>query len=119
MKPAKWTSEANVIRESSGMMLPEYREENVFYYDQDEKWRKPVLTEEEQQEMFRRLRDSKAKAVEVCVRVYGEHETRNITGIVTGLDNYPGLLDQYLVKIEAKGDWQLFNFSDVIEVLKS
>lgn len=109
MRPNKITPGFNVMWESSRMMLPEHRERSVFLYGQEDILKKPELTEEEQQEMFGRLKASKANTLEVCIKVFGDFEIQKVTGIVTGLD-------KYLVKMEVNNDWQLIKFEDIIGV---
>ncbi|MFE5321835.1 YolD-like family protein [Paenibacillus sp. NPDC056579] len=95
--------------ESPRMKLPEHREQSVILYEQEDKLKRPEITEEEQQEMFGKLKVSKANAVEVCITVFNDFEIQQITGVVTGLD-------KYLVKMKINNDWQLFKFEGIIGV---
>lgn len=111
MKPNKLTAGANVMWESSRMMLPEHRERSIIQNKQTNRLERPELTEEEQQELFGRLKASMSNTIEVTVTVFGEYEHTKYIGTVSGLD-----LRQQLVKLEWLGDWKLIDFKDIIGV---
>lgn len=112
MKPNKLTAGANVIWESSSMMLPQHKEASLHRDKQRSKNIKPELTEEEQEELFGCLRASLVNTIEVSVTIYGEFVNKQLTGVITGLDPR-----QRLAKLEpCKGDWELFKFDDVLRV---
>lgn len=111
MKPNKLTPGANIFWESSRMMLPQHKEQSFEHLGRPERLTKPELTEEEQQEMFEKLKVAKSNTLEVTIKVFGQYEIRYITGIVTGLDQR-----QRIIKIEADYDWTLIDFHDVIGV---
>lgn len=112
MGPNKLTAGANVMWESSRMMLPQHKEASLLRDKQRLKITRPELTEEAQEELFGRLKASLVNTIEVSVTLYGEYENRQLTGVITGLDPR-----QRLVKLEPKrGDWVLFQFDDVLRV---
>lgn len=92
-------------------MLPEHRERSVQLSIQAEKMTRPELTEEEQQELFGRLKASLVNSIEVTVTVYREFGYEKYTGIVGGLDPR-----HKLVKLDWLGDWKLIEFKDIIDV---
>ncbi|TVY10351.1 YolD-like family protein [Paenibacillus cremeus] len=69
------------------------------------------MTEEEQQELFGRLKASLRNSVEVTITVFGELGNRQVTGGVAGLDP-----KHRLVKVETSGDWELIEFENVLAV---
>ncbi|MCZ8514347.1 YolD-like family protein [Paenibacillus filicis] len=111
MKNNKLTPGGNLVWEGSRMMLPEHKQALIKQRISLKKQTRPELTEEEQQEMFGRLKASRSEKIEVTITVYGEYENQSFTGIVTGID--PRL---YLVKLEFNHDWKLFDFTDIIGV---
>ncbi|WP_079908294.1 YolD-like family protein [Paenibacillus sp. 32352] len=111
MKPNKLTAGANVMWESSRMMLPEHRERSVFLYGQEDKLKRPELTEEEQQELFGRLKASLSNTIEVTIKVYTEYGYEKYSGVVGGLDPR-----HKLVKLEWRADWKLIEFRDIVGV---
>ncbi|MFC6231591.1 YolD-like family protein [Paenibacillus allorhizosphaerae] len=72
---------------------------------------RPELTEEEQHEMYSRLKVSRSEYLQVTITVYGEYGNLQFSGIVTGLD--PRL---FLVKLQLRYDWKLIEFTDIIGV---
>ncbi|MFH5185698.1 YolD-like family protein [Paenibacillus sp. TAB 01] len=111
MKPNKLTPGANIMWESSRMIIPQHKEAAIRQARESLKRDRPELTEEELQEMFGRLSASKANTLEVTIIVYGEFENRQLRGIVTGLDPR-----QRLIKIEHNYDWDLIEFENVLSV---
>lgn len=69
------------------------------------------LTEEDQLELFGRLRVFWSNTIEVTITIVGEHENRKIVGVVTGLDTRQGLL-----KVQKKEGWELIELTDVLSV---
>lgn len=76
MKPNKLTPGANIMWESSRMIIPQHKEATIRQAQEAQKRERPDLTEEELQEMFGRLSASKANTLEVTITVYGDPETR-------------------------------------------
>jgi hypothetical protein len=103
--------EGNGLWESSRMMLPEHKDRINRESKQKVQQNKPELMEDELQEMFERLKIAKSNTLKVTVTVFGQYGNRRITGTVTGLD--PRL---HLIKIQMLGDWELIDFSNVLEV---
>ncbi|KPV57892.1 hypothetical protein QJ48_19755 [Paenibacillus sp. A3] len=103
-------SSGNGIWESSNMMIPQHRERSV---QQERETEKQVRldTEEEQEELFGRLRASFSNTLEVEITVFGECENRKIGGIVTGLDSR-----NFLVKVQKTVGWELLQLRDIIKV---
>ncbi|GAA4828212.1 hypothetical protein GCM10023310_01190 [Paenibacillus vulneris] len=101
----------NGLWESSRMMLPQHRERSVQQNNQASRMTRPELTEEEQQELFGRLKASLVNTIEVTITVYKENGYEKYTGIVGGLDPR-----YYLVKLEWLGDWKLIEFKDIVGV---
>ena len=111
MKPNKLTPGANVMWESSRMIIPQHKEAAIRQAKEVRKQVRPELTEEELQEMFGRLKAAQSNTLEVTITLYGEYENRLLRGIVTGLDPR-----QRLIKIEHDYDWELIEFENVISV---
>ncbi|MCZ8513802.1 YolD-like family protein [Paenibacillus filicis] len=93
------------------MMLPEHKQALIEQSISLRKQPRPELTEEEQQEMFGKLRMSMKEHLEVMVTVFGEYENSHYTGVITGLDPH-----QYLVKIKLNHDWKVIDFKDIVGV---
>ncbi|MFD0680513.1 MULTISPECIES: YolD-like family protein [unclassified Paenibacillus] len=95
------------------MMLPEHKNRINRVYGQKKKMKltKPALTDEEQQELFRRLKVSKSQNLEASITLFRDSGNRTIFGIVTSID------PRYaLIKVESGPSWEVFQFSDVIRV---
>lgn len=111
MKQNKLTAGANVIWESSRMILSQHRAVSLLQDKNAKRQVIPELTEEEKEEIFGRLKAAKANTLKVTITVFGELETYKFIGIVTGLDPR-----QQLIKIEVGRNWHLIEFRDVIGV---
>ncbi|MCP1306960.1 YolD-like family protein [Paenibacillus tyrfis] len=96
----------NGIWESSNMMIPQHRERSVQQERETEKQVRPELTEDEQRELFGRLRSSWSNTLKVTVTFYDGRQYREISGIVSEMD-------QLYVKLELERRWMLLNFADV------
>ncbi|WP_010495056.1 hypothetical protein [Paenibacillus elgii] len=68
------------------------------------------LTDEQQREIFGRLRASRSNTLEVTVTFFDGREYRQTTGIVADM------VDQRYVKLELERGWMLINFADVTGV---
>ncbi|MCP1306461.1 YolD-like family protein [Paenibacillus tyrfis] len=101
----------NGLWESTRMMIPQHRESSILQRKEAKKQVRPEMTEEEQQELFGRLRASLSNTLDVEITLFDEYENKKIVGIVTGLD------PQYrLVKVQTGQSWELIQFRDVIRV---
>ncbi|NOU95179.1 hypothetical protein GC093_18405 [Paenibacillus sp. LMG 31456] len=93
------------------MMLPEHKVRTNRVNEQTERLSKPELTNEEQQELFKRLKVSKSQTREVSVTLFRDIGNRTIFGTVTSMD------PRYsLIKVESGSIWEVFQLTDVIRV---
>lgn len=111
MKNNKLTPGGNLVWEGSRMMLPEHKQELIEERVKLKRITKPELTEEEQKEMFVKLRMSIAERLDLTVTIIDEYENSRYTGMITGLDPH-----QYLVNIKLNHDWKVIDFKNIVGV---
>ncbi|MFB0841760.1 YolD-like family protein [Paenibacillus oleatilyticus] len=68
-----------------------------------------ILTDEQQQEIFGRLRASWSNTLKVTVTFYDRHEYRQTTGIVEAMD-------KRYIKLELDRGWTLVGLADITGV---
>jgi len=76
----------NGMWESSRMMLPEHREQLIEQRQRIEIQPKPILDDQELQEISNAVYSSFVQKSLISLVVYGEYENRTVTGIVQRVD---------------------------------
>lgn len=86
----KLTSGHNLLWESSRMMLPEHKERIVGHRESLKRKARPVLDEQEMEELALRIGESLEAGRPVTLKLYGELADREVTGVVTKIDPQAG-----------------------------
>ena len=86
MKKTKLTHGANIRWESSRMMLPEHREALIDHKRRSNIQPKPILDDQELQEISNAVYSSFIQKSLISLVLYGEYENRTINGIVQRVD---------------------------------
>jgi hypothetical protein len=86
----KLTSGYNLLWESSRMMLPEHKERIIGHRESLKRKARPVLDEQEMEELALRIGESLETGRPVTLRLYGDLADREETGVVTKVDPQTG-----------------------------
>ncbi|CAG5078396.1 MAG: YolD-like family protein [Thermobacillus sp.] len=86
----KLTSGYNLLWESSRMMLPEHKERINGHRESLNRKERPVLDEQEMEELALRIGESLETGRPVTLKLYGEYADREVTGVVTKVDPQAG-----------------------------
>jgi hypothetical protein len=102
MKKTKLTPGTNLRWESSRMILPEHREAIIERNQKSNIQAKPVLDDQELQEISNAMYSSYIQKTLISLVLYGEYENRTINGIVQRVDstNHQIRIDDEWVKQE-------------------
>lgn len=85
-QPDKLTPGANLLWESSRMMLPEHKERILEHRKNLKRRKRPELDEQKLEEINRALQHSMQYRTEVELVLYGAFENRTLRGKVTWVD---------------------------------
>ena len=86
----KLTPGYNLLWESSRMMLPEHKERINSHRDSLKRKARPVLDEQEMEELALKVGESLETGRPITLKLYGEVEDREMTGVVTKVDPQAG-----------------------------
>jgi hypothetical protein len=86
----KLTPGYNLLWESSRMMLPEHKERIIGHRESLKRKERPVLDEQEMEELALKVGESLETGRPVTLKLYGEVEDREVTGVVTRIDPQAG-----------------------------
>jgi hypothetical protein len=106
--------EANGLWESSRMILPEHKDASRRQATQVERLERPDLDDQELEIISVALKQSQVCNKTIYLSVFGEYETRSLTGIVTSCQRDCFRLDTQ-DPITGEADWELVMFSDVLK----
>jgi hypothetical protein len=86
----KLTSGYNLLWESSRMMLPEHKERIVGHRESLKRKERPVLDEQEMEELALKIGESLEAGRPVTLKLYGDFANREVAGVVTKVDPQAG-----------------------------
>src|SRR4051794_12267513 len=98
MRANKLTRGSNLRWESTRMMLPEHREEILKHRTELHIQSRPILDDQELQEISSAVYSSFIQRTPISLILYGEYESRTITGVVLRVDS-----TGHQIRIE--GEW--------------
>ncbi|WP_160044722.1 YolD-like family protein [Paenibacillus sp. USDA918EY] len=101
--------EGNGLFESSRMMLPEHREAYNQYMIHKDPRPKPVIDEQEWQQIGQVLQDSFNQHVRVTLDLYHPYEDKQASGFVTVINVF-----RQEIKLRYDDDWDWIKFDDII-----
>ncbi|MEC0241957.1 YolD-like family protein [Paenibacillus dokdonensis] len=101
--------EGNGLFESSRMMLPEHREAYNRQFVTKNPRPRPVIDEQEWQQIGEALRESFEEHARVDIQLYDPHEEKGLSGFVTVINMY---LQE--IKLRSGDDWDWIKFEDII-----
>lgn len=101
--------EGNGLFESSRMILPEHREAYNLYMIQKDPRPKPVIDEQEWQQIGQALQDSFNQHVPVTLQLYDPYEDKQATGFVTVINMFTKE-----IKLRYGDDWDWIKFEDIV-----
>lgn len=85
-KPNKLTEGANVLHESSRMILPEHKERLIQRRKELGRKQRPELDEQRLQDIAYMIRQSCQEGTPVTLQVFDDFEDRFVTGVVVRVD---------------------------------
>ncbi|BFH63886.1 YolD-like family protein [Paenibacillus azoreducens] len=101
--------EGNGLFESSRLMLPEHREAYSLYMTHKDSRPRPVIDEQEWQEIGQTLMVSLKEHVEVTLTLYDPYEDKQASGFVTVINSF-----RQEIKLRYDNDWEWIKFDDII-----
>ncbi|MFD2670165.1 YolD-like family protein [Marinicrinis sediminis] len=102
----KLTKGANLLWESSRMMLPEHKEQFMQYRRERDPQPRPLFTTEHQQELAAHLSEAYQQQERITLTVYDPFQPRVLSGRITALD--PSLKQLKLVQDDEDVHWVPF-----------
>ncbi|MDQ0339344.1 hypothetical protein J2S00_002131 [Caldalkalibacillus uzonensis] len=111
MKPNKITPGSNLMWESSRWMLPEHKEALQKLKQEQSRQKRPVLDEQQVEEINDKLRQSLQFHLPVTVCLFGEFKNREVKGVVKRIN--PALGQVKLVN-DQEEEW--LSFQDIFDV---
>lgn len=105
--------EGNGLFESSRMILPEHREAYNQYMIHKDPRPKPVIDEQEWQQIGQALQDSFNRHVPVTLELYDPYEDKQATGFVTVINMF-----RREIKFQQSDDWEWVRFKDILSAQK-
>lgn len=105
--------EGNGLFESSRMMLPEHREAYNHYMVRKDPRPRPVIDEQEWQQIGQVLQDSFNQHVRVTLELYDPYEEKQATGFVTVINMF-----RREIKFQQNDDWEWVRFKDILSAQK-
>lgn len=109
MKIGKLTEGQNLMWESSRMMLPEHKAELHRYNKRKDIKALPTLDEQAIEIIFSSIMASYTSKTPITLELYGEYESRTITGVVSKVDH----IHQQL-KVILEDDFEWIEFTNII-----
>ena len=100
----KLTSGYNLLWESSRMMLPEHKERINGHRETLGRKERPVLDEQEMEELALKVGESLETGRPVTLKLYGEYGDRMVTGVVTKVDPQAGRIRLRTAQGDAQAD---------------
>mgnify|MGYP001485560304 CR=1 FL=1 len=110
-KKTKITPGSNLMWESSRMMLPEHVQAFLELKRNWNKKKKPEWDDQRLEEMERVVVEAYASKRPVTVTLFGEWETRCLTGVIARLDPY-----QRKIRLDTEKGSIWINWTDVLDV---
>lgn len=103
--------EGNGLFESSRMMLPEHREVYNSYMTHKDKRSKPMIDEQEWQQIGEVLMESLKEHTKVTLTLYDPYEDKQASGFVTVVNTF-----RREIKLRFEDEWEWIKFDDILSV---
>ncbi|MFU1797659.1 YolD-like family protein [Paenibacillus azoreducens] len=101
--------QGNGLFESSRLMLPEHREAYNSHMTHNDPRPKPILDEQEWQQIGDVLMESLKEHAEVTLTLYDPYEDKQASGFVTVVNTF-----RQEIKLRFGDDWDWIKFKDII-----
>lgn len=111
-KPNKLTEGANILHESSRMILPEHKERLIQRRKEMGRKQRPELDDQRLQDIAYAIGQSRQEGTPVTLQVFGDFEDRYVTGTVQAVDQQ--LRRIKVAGVDGEAEW--INLNDIMEV---
>ncbi|WP_256846889.1 YolD-like family protein [Paenibacillus sp. Pae108] len=111
-KPNKLTPGANLMWESSRMIIPEHKEAINRHRKESGRKQRPVLDEQRQQDLGYAIGEAMANQRAVTLVLFGEYEDREVTGTVEKVDRQL----RRMKVITGPDEYEWVKFEDIVSV---
>lgn len=105
--------EGNGLFESSRMMLPEHRKAYNRYMTHKDPRPKPVIDEQEWEQIGQILQDSLSQHIRITIELYDPYENKQATGFVTVINTF-----RREIKLRYDDEWEWNSFKDILSAQK-
>lgn len=103
--------EGNGLFESSRMILPEHKEAYIQYMTHKDEHSKPIIDEQEWQQIGQVLQESFHDHKRVTLKLYDPVEDKEMSGFVTVINTY-----RKEIKLRYDDEWDWIKLDDILSV---